>query len=118
MNQFVGPAPLPVLLAPSITFDPPEAVQIADVLNVIVTVRVLNSQGPHEVSAELLTPSGFHYQRRAVPIDGPAEQEKTATFVVPVAGTMIAEQKLAGIWSVKLFHDGEALSTPTFELAP
>src|SRR5439155_3709365 len=109
---------LPVILAPSIIFDPLTASRTQEVFTVTVQVVVKNSQGPHELSAEFVAPGAINYERRATAIDGPVDQEKMVTFVLPVAATMIDQQKMTGTWVVKLFHDGAQLSAPTFELLP
>jgi hypothetical protein len=110
--------PLPVIFAPSVAADPAGAIKLADVGAITVHVVVKNAGGPHEVSVEFVAPGEINYQRKAVTIDGPVDQEKIVDFELPVAGTMITQQKLSGVWSARLFLDGAPMSTPTFELTP
>jgi hypothetical protein len=117
----VGPAQQQapaISLTGSVVFDPPTAVRIGEVLTVTLHVVVKNSAGPHQVIAEFVAPGAIDYERRVAPIDGPLDQEKSVDITLPVAGTLIDQQKLAGSWSARLFVDGERFSTPTFGLSP
>jgi hypothetical protein len=116
--QMVEPLKPPALsLQPTITLSPAGATSIKEVLSVTVRVEIKGSEGPHELIAEFGAPGPFPYERRGKTISGSAFDVQTVEFVLPVAGTMIDQQNLSGTWSVALFHDGQRLSAPTFELA-
>lgn len=109
--------PLPPLTAlTSITYLPATARSMGEVLSVTVHVEVHGSQGGHEVVANFEAPGGMPYERRAKQIDGTAFDTHQIDFVLPVAGTMIPQAGLSGVWVASLYHDGEKLAVPTFEL--
>jgi hypothetical protein len=110
-------SPPPVVLVPSISTEPAGTVRLSDVLSVTVRVVVKNAIGERDVIADFIAPGPVDYQRKVQRIMGTGG-EQTVVFDLPVAGTLIDQQKLTGTWSVRLFVDGEQLSTPTFEIAP
>ncbi len=117
--EMVEPLPPPPLsLQPSISISPAGATRLKDVNSVLVKVELKGSAGPHEVIAEFGAPGTIPYERRVKAIAGSAFDVQTVEFVLPVAGTMIDQQNLSGTWTVALFHDGQKLSAPTFELSP
>ena len=109
--------PLPPLTALTrVTYSPATARSMSEVLAVTVHVELRGSQGGHEVVANFEAPGGMPYERRAKPIDGTAFDTHELDFVLPVAGTMIPQAGLSGVWVASLYHDGERLAVPTFEL--
>jgi hypothetical protein len=109
--------PLPPLTALTrITYSPESARSMSEVLSVTVHVELHGSQGGHEVVANFEAPGGMPYERRAKQIDGTAFDTHQIDFVLPVAGTMIPQAGLSGVWVASLYHDGEKLAVPTFEL--
>jgi hypothetical protein len=113
----VASAPLPVVFTPSIIAQPSDTLQVSQMLTVTVRVGIKNAIGPHEVIAVFVAPPPLDYQRMVQTIDVRGE-ETSVEFTLPVAGTMIDQQKLVGLWQVRLFLDGTELSAPTFEIAP
>ena len=110
--------PPPLTALTTVSYEPPSARSIGEVLAVTVRVEVRGSQGTHEVIANFDAPGSMPYERRAKVIEGSAFDAHVVEFVLPVAGTMIAQAGLQGTWSVPLYHDGEKLGAPTFELTP
>jgi hypothetical protein len=108
----------PIVVTPSIVFEPPTATRISEVTSVTLHVVVKNAAGPHQVIAEFVAPGAIDFERRIAPVDGPLDQEKVVDIRIPVAGTLIDLQKLTGTWSIRVFVDGERFSTPTFGLSP
>jgi hypothetical protein len=113
-----APSPPPLSALATISYSPESARSVSEVLAVTVKVELRGSQGPHELIANFEAPGSLPFERRAKPLDGSAFDTHVVEFVLPVAGTMIAQQPVTGTWAVALYHDGEKLSAPTFELAP
>jgi hypothetical protein len=110
------PQPPPLSALASIRYSPETASSVNEVLSVTVRVELKGSQGAHEVIANFEAPGSMPFERRVKVIDGSAFDTHVVEFVLPVAGTMIPQTGLSGIWTVALYHDGEKLTAPTFEL--
>jgi hypothetical protein len=71
-----------------------------------------------QVSVEFVEPGGSVYERRTVSLNGNVFEKQQVQFRLPVAGTLIEQMKLEGLWQARFELDGIELQTQTFELRP
>lgn len=110
--------PVAVTLTPTLALFPSGAQSVREVDHVGLHLGVIGAVGTHQVAVTFLTPSGATYQFEEQAVNGAANDEVAADFSLPVAGTVIDAHNLEGVWTAKVFFDGEAHSEQTFELAP
>ena len=108
--------PPPLGLVATATLEPSGVSRVSQVLAIRVRVEVKGSVGAHQLFAEFGAPGDVTYERKSASIEGDGFTPRTIDFVLPVAGTMIDAQQLSGTWTVRIFHDGQPLAAPTFEL--
>lgn len=85
---------------------------------VVVSVDVIGGVGTHELSVELLSPSGATYQVQRKPFEAASHDSVRTEFAVPVAGTFIDSSNLSGEWTARVRVDGTEFTSQHFELLP
>jgi hypothetical protein len=110
-----APVPPPVGVAEA-TFEPAGAVQLTEVAGVNVQLRVSGLRGQGMVDAEFLAPGALVYEKRTRVVEAGSGEPRELRFSLPVAGTQIHQQGLAGRWEVRFFLNGQPLTTTPFTL--
>lgn len=114
----VGTPTAVITASATLTFDPPQSATVRDVRAVKLDVQVVGARGPVDVALEWLTPSGATYQVMTQPIDAAPHEASQLQFELPVQGTHIDSNNLAGQWTAQVLLNGELYATRTFEVAP
>ncbi len=115
----VAPLELPVLrVLPSALQEPLDAASLGEVRSVLLRFEVSGAPVTSEVALELIAPGEVVYERRTAALTVGPFQSETLQFELPVAGTLIDINGLAGQWAAQLTIDGEPVVSQEFELKP
>ncbi len=116
---FAEPAPLPVRHAVRVSFVPAGAQRLGEVQAVQVAVAVTGGpRGAREVTVNFVSPPGLAWERQARLLDPSATPGGELVFTLPVAATLIEEQRLFGRWSLTTLDDGAEAAAASFEVLP
>ena len=109
-------AQAPLLFNAETVVEPANAISLADVNQIRVSVTLLNA-GSGQVSAEFFAPGDVPYQGDFRALSGtPGIQ--TLQFSLPIAGTVAESGGMSGDWKVSLLLNGSPLTQQRFALSP
>ena len=119
------PAPKLQVHGASATLFPAGARGTADVDEVRMELTLSGLGGAREVVLEVVAPGGTPsdptgtvYLRKTVVLDDGTDPRPRAEFRMPVAGTFITQNRLAGTWDARFFLDGALVASTAFTLEP
>jgi hypothetical protein len=100
-----------------VSFEPAHARTLAEVQSIEVDVDVEGGPvGTRVVHAVFISPQGFAWEKQPGTIDAKPGEVQRAHFSLPVASTMITEQRLFGAWQVTTLDEGVEHASAAFAL--
>jgi hypothetical protein len=111
------PVPLPARHVVTVRLVPEGARTLHDVQRVEVDVTVdRGAVGRRRISAAFATATGLAWETQQATVEVAEGVSAVAHFRLPVAGTFLEEQRLAGTWQVTTLDEGVEVAAASFTL--
>jgi hypothetical protein len=117
-DEVVVTPPPEVTAALTLALDPPSTQAISEVQRIVVRAEVMHAVGAQAFALELLAPTGTPYDKRTQPLAELPMALQAVELVFPVAGTLIEQAALSGVWTARATVAGVPVASTTFELDP
>ncbi|MFZ5440685.1 MAG: hypothetical protein ACOZQL_11805 [Myxococcota bacterium] len=115
--QYVEPLPLPPRHTVHVSFVPASARRLDELQSVELDVEVEGgAPGTRTLHAVFVSPQGLAWEKQPAVIDARPGVTQRAHFSLPVAATMISDQRLAGSWQVTMLDEGVEQASASFAL--
>jgi hypothetical protein len=108
----------PLQVSSTLTLVPADAASVREIRAVRVRFELSGVPASAAVALEFVAPQDVIYERRQSALEGGAFVAQVLEYELPVAGTAIDVNGLAGLWGARLNIDGEPVAAHEFELKP
>jgi len=112
------PAPPPLTVTSTISYDPPGDVHLSNLRFVSVGFSVTGAGANDQATVEFVAPSSSPYETRAAVFTGSGFEEQRLEFPLAVGGTVIETATMTGSWKALLLVNGQVAASLPFDINP